>query len=97
MPGARYGVGGVTQVRYRTYSYSFVKNTSVGRIFGENSSIISAGGGILGKDEQVLYRVLNVLLLLYYLNKVLCHTEEWYFSDFYGIFVSSEKLQHASF
>ena len=35
------------------YSLVFAKNTSVSRKFGENSSKISAGGGILGKDERV--------------------------------------------
>ena len=37
------------------YSSVFAKNTSVSRIFGENPSKISAGGGILGKDERVDY------------------------------------------
>ena len=41
------------------YSPVFAKNTSVSRIFGENlfgenSSKISAGGGILGKYERAL-------------------------------------------
>jgi len=34
----------------RHHSLVFAKNTSVRRIFGENSGKISAGGGILGKD-----------------------------------------------
>ena len=34
-----------------THEVDFAKNTSLGRIFGENSSKISAGKGILGKDE----------------------------------------------
>jgi len=33
------------------YSPVFAKNASVSRIFDENSSKISADGGILGKDE----------------------------------------------
>ena len=32
------------------YSLVFAKNTSVSRIFGEGSSKISAGGGIVGKE-----------------------------------------------
>ena len=38
-----------------SYSLVFAKNTSVSRKFGENSSKISASGGILGKDERVNY------------------------------------------
>jgi len=37
---------------HKSYSLVFAKNTSVSRKFGENSSKISAGGGILGKDER---------------------------------------------
>jgi len=40
------------------YSPVFAKNTSVSRIFGESSSKMSAGGGILGKDERVNLDVL---------------------------------------
>ena len=39
---------------------SFAKNTAVSRIFGENSSKISASGGILGKDERVVSSSLEI-------------------------------------
>jgi len=50
------------------YSLVFAKNTSVSRMFGESSSKISAGGGILSKDERVLkylysHRVFGIRLL----------------------------------
>ena len=42
-----------TMLRRTLYSPVFAKNTPVSRIFGENFSKISAGRGILGKDERV--------------------------------------------